>query len=95
MARYKLEKDTLLNKLVAVPKYLKLLRKCNTLETENEWLKDNIKEQLYSDRTKLIEITNINETLIKENERLREKLDLLKQKYEIVYRWKIKRCIYD
>ena len=51
-----IEQNTLINRLVAVPFYLKLLREKNTIEAEYEALKDNVEEGLFTDREKIIQL---------------------------------------
>lgn len=80
MKKNRVEDNTLINRLVAVPKYLELLRKYNTLETEYESLKQNVKEDLFKEKEKMLEMQINIETLRNENERLREKIKSLKSK---------------
>lgn len=64
----KIETDTLLNRLVAVPFYLKLLREKNTIEGEYEVLKENVEDGLFSERERII---TLEATVAEQRKRLR------------------------
>ena len=55
----KIETDTLLNRLVAVPFYLQLLREKNTIKAEYEALKESVEDGLFSEREKIITLEAI------------------------------------
>ena len=59
-------------------KYVKLLKKCNTLELENERLKDIIKNKLYEQFKEDLTLKEQVEDLKKENQRYREKIKEIK-----------------
>ena len=64
-------------------KYIKLLKKYNSLELENERLKNIIKDELYKGFMEDITLSEQVESLKQENERYRNKIkDLKKEKME-------------
>ena len=73
-------KPKLLDKLVAIPEYLKLLKKYNTLEGEYENLKSIIQDGLLKKYLEEINIPEYTKKLEEENEILREKLKKYKEK---------------
>lgn len=74
--RNRVEQNTLLNRLVAVPFYLKLLREKNTIEAEYEALRDNVEDELFSEKEKIItleaRIASQQKTISNLKEKLRE-----------------------
>ena len=72
----KIETDTLLNKLVAVPFYLKLLREKNTIEAEYEALKENVEDGLFSERERIITLEAI---VAEQRKRLRTQAERIKE----------------
>lgn len=72
----KIETDTLLNKLVAVPFYLKLLREKNTIEAEYEALKENVEDGLFSERERIITLEAI---VAEQRKRLRAQAERIKE----------------
>lgn len=75
----KLEQPTLLNKIIAVPFYLKLLRKYNKLETEYEVLLERVKGKTFEKCLKQVELDEHMDFLEKENLRLKERIKHLKE----------------
>ena len=72
----KIETDTLLNRLVAVPFYLKLLREKNTIEAEYEALKENVEDGLFSERERIITLEAI---VAEQRKRLRTQAERIKE----------------
>lgn len=72
----KIETDTLLNRLVAVPFYLKLLREKNTIEGEYEVLKENVEDGLFSERERII---TLEATVAEQRKRLRAQAEQIKE----------------
>ena len=72
----KIETDTLLNRLVAVPFYLKLLREKNTIEGEYEALKENVEDGLFSERERII---TLEATIAEQRKRLRAQAERIKE----------------
>ena len=72
----KIETDTLLNKLVAAPFYLKLLREKNTIEAEYEALKENVEDGLFSERERIITLEAI---VAEQRKRLRAQAERIKE----------------
>ena len=72
----KIETDTLLNRLVAVPFYLKLLREKNTIEAEYEALKESVEDGLFSERERIITLEAI---VAEQRKRLRNQADRIKE----------------
>lgn len=72
----KIETDTLLNRLVAVPFYLKLLREKNTIEAEYEALKENVEDGLFSERERIITLEAI---VAEQRKRLRAQAERIKE----------------
>lgn len=72
----KIETDTLLNRLVAVPFYLKLLREKNTIEAEYEALKENVEDGLFSERERIITLEAI---VSDQRKRLRTQAERIKE----------------
>ena len=72
----KIETDTLLNRLVAVPFYLKLLREKNTIEGEYEALKENVEDGLFSERERII---TLEATVAEQRKRLRAQAERIKE----------------
>lgn len=72
----KIETDTLLNRLVAVPFYLKLLREKNTIEGEYEVLKENVEDGLFSERERII---TLEATVSEQRKRLRAQAEQIKE----------------
>lgn len=79
MKRNRVENNTFLNRLIAVPEYLKLLRKYNTLEAKYEELRENVKEDVFKDKEKFIELQSMIEMLNNENYKLKSKVKELKK----------------
>lgn len=72
----KIETDTLLNRLVAVPFYLKLLREKNTIESEYEALKESVEDGLFSERERIITLEAI---VAEQRKRLRAQAERIKE----------------
>lgn len=72
----KLEQDTIINRLVAVPFYLKLLRQKNTIEAEYEALKDNVEEGLFTERERII---MLEATVEEQRKRIRNQAERIKE----------------
>lgn len=72
----KIETDTLLNRLVAVPFYLKLLREKNTIEGEYDALKENVEDGLFSERERII---TLEATVAEQRKRLRAQAEQIKE----------------
>lgn len=72
----KVEQDTLINRLVAVPFYLKLLREKNTIEAEYETLRDNVEEGLFTEKERIIQLEAIvdaqRQTIKNQGQRIKE-----------------------
>ena len=71
-----IEQNTLINRLIAVPFYLKLLREKNTIEGEYEALKENVEEGLFTEKEKIIQLEALVEeqsrTIKNQGERIKE-----------------------
>ena len=74
----KRDKFTFIDKLVFMPKYIKLLRKYNTLENKYETLEQGVKDNLYSERNKIIEMTEELKNTQEYNKLLRQRIKELK-----------------
>ena len=72
----KIETDTLLNRLVAVPFYLKLLREKNTIKAEYEALKESVEDGLFSERERIITLEAI---VAEQRKRLRTQAERIKE----------------
>ena len=72
----KIETDTLLNRLVAVPFYLKLVREKNTIEAEYETLKESVEDGLFSERERIITLEAI---VAEQRKRLRTQAERIKE----------------
>lgn len=79
MTKYKLEQATLLNKIVAVPFYLNLLRKYNKLESDYEDLNNQLKDKVFDTYLKQIKENEYVSELENENLKLKEKIKRLKE----------------
>lgn len=66
-------------------KYIKLLKKCHTLELENERLKDIVKNKLYEGFMEELTYKEQVESLKQENQKYRDKIKELKKEVNGIY----------